>query len=94
MVYDEGRNKNWLMKDGMRFYDERPNIFSFFTGYEPALLSDVDMNVIEPFLNHTKEVICNGNEELYDYILNWYSYIIQNPGRKTEIALVLTGKNV
>ena len=92
MVYDEGRNKNWLMKDGMRFYDERPNIFSFFTGYEPGLLSDVDISVIQPFLNHTKEVICNGNEELYEYILNWYSYIIQNPGKKTEIALVLTGK--
>ena len=92
MIYDEGRNKNWLMKDGMRFYDERPNIFSFFTGYEPGLLSSVDVSVIEPFLNHVKEVICNGNEELYEYILNWYSYIIQNPGKKTEIALVLTGK--
>ena len=70
MIYDEGKNKNYLMKDGMRFYDERENIFSYFTGYDYKEVDGVNENVIAGFLNHVKEVIANGNEEIYEYILN------------------------
>ena len=92
MIYDEGKNKNYLMKDGMRFYDKRENMFSYFTGYEYNEVDSVDENVIAGFLNHVKEVIANGNDEMYEYILNWYSYILQKPDGKTGTCLVFTGK--
>ena len=91
-VYCEGTNKNYLMKKGMRFYDEREDIFSYFNGYDYKLLPEVENNKIAKFLNHIKEVIAKNNEELYEYIINWYSYILQNPAGKTGIVLVITGK--
>ena len=91
MIYDEGKNKNYLMKDGMRFYDKRENIFSYFTGYDYKEVDEVDENVIAGFLNHIKEIIANGNVEIYEYILNWYSYILQKPEGKTGTCLVFTG---
>ena len=92
MIYDEGKNKNYLMKDGMRFYDERENIFSYFNGYDYEMLKDINYEKISGFLNHVKEVIAKDNEELYEFILNWYAYILQNPAGKTESVLLITGK--
>ena len=92
MVYNEGTNKNYLIYDGMRFYDERPNIFSYFNGYEYEILNDINYDKINGFLNHVKEVICKNNDELYEFILNWYAYILQNPAGKTESVLLITGK--
>lgn len=90
-IYNTGKNKNWLMKDGMRFYDERDNLLSFFRGYEYRKRETVDMKKIQAFLNHIKEVIANGNEEMYEYLLNWYAYILQNPAGKTGTCIVITG---
>lgn len=91
MIYNEGRNKNLFMKDGMSFYSEDPDIFTYFRGYNHTLLDSVNESKINIFLNHVQEVIANNNEELYNYILNWISYIMQNPNGKTDTALVLTG---
>ena len=91
-IYCEGTNKNYLMKNGMRFYDEREDIFSYFNGYDYKLLPEVNTDKIAPFLNHVKEVIAKNNEELYEYIINWFAYILQNPAGKTETVLLITGK--
>ena len=64
-IYNEGKNKNWLTKDGLRFFDTRENIFSYFKGYYYKLLESVNNDKIEPFLYHVKEVIANGNDEVY-----------------------------
>lgn len=52
----------------------------------------VDETKIKGFLDHIREVIANNNEEVYEYILNWFSFIMQNPNGKTETALVITGE--
>ena len=79
------------MKDGMRFYDERENIFSYFTGYDYNEVDEVNEDVIAGFLNHVKEIMANGNKEIYEYILNWYAYVLQKPDGKTGTCLVFTG---
>jgi hypothetical protein len=43
------------------------------------------------YLEHLKNVICNGNDEYYDYILDWMSDAIQNPTKKPGVAIVLRG---
>ena len=91
-VYNAGKNKNHFIYDGIKFFDERPNVFSFFTGYDYKILDAINYDSIKLYLNHVKEVIANGNEELYDYILNWFSYIIQKPGDKPCTCFVLKGK--
>ena len=91
-VYSAGVNKNIFMKKQIRFFTDNDDFFNVFHGYLYQPLEDVDMPVIQPFLNHIKDIIADKNEELYEFILNWVSYIIQNPNGKTETAIVLTGK--
>ena len=45
-IYDAGNNKNLFIKDGMRFYDKRNNIFSYFNGYEYKTFDEVDFEKI------------------------------------------------
>jgi hypothetical protein len=50
-------------------------------------------------LAHIREVICNGNQELYEYVMNWLARLFQHPDKPGETALVLqsgqgTGKNI
>lgn len=92
MVYDDGKNKNCLLHKGMRFYSTAQDVFSYFQGYDYKELEDYDEDRISVYLNHIRENIANENEELYNYILNWISYILQNPGGKTETCLVITGE--
>ena len=91
-IYDAGDNKNLFIKDGIRFYDKRDNIFSYFTGYDYKTVDEVDLEKIRPFLNHVREVIANNDEKVYEYIINWFSFVVQNPDGKTETAIVITGK--
>ena len=41
---------------------------------------------------HTREVVCAGHQDLYDYILNWIAYTIQNPDKPAGAAPVLRGE--
>jgi putative DNA primase/helicase len=50
------------------------------------------MNVIQPFLDHILNIICDHELDLYTYILNWITHLIQKPGSKTEKALVIIGE--
>lgn len=64
------------MKLGMRFFDERDDIYSYFRGYEYEVLNEVDESVIEGYLKYVYDVICNEDEEFYEYVLNWFVYIV------------------
>lgn len=74
-------------------------IFNEFNGFKFENNDyTVNLNLIRPFLDHF-EYISNGNQEIYNYILNWVSHIRQFPSQKTGTAIVLfsdthgTGKN-
>ena len=92
MVFACGKNKQCISYNGMRFYDTDPKIFTYFRGYDYKELDDYNEDVISFYLNHIRENIANGNEELYNYILNWISFILQNPEGKTGSCLVITGE--
>ncbi|KAA6391207.1 MAG: hypothetical protein EZS28_013265 [Streblomastix strix] len=56
------------------------------------------MNTILLYLDLIKEVIAASDDHTYEYILNWISFIIQHPGVKSRVAIVIrgvqgTGKN-
>ncbi len=56
---------------------------NLMSGYGDEQLDDKD-NVIQSAEDNKKE--------LYEYILNWISHILQKPARKTEVMLVFKGK--
>ena len=76
---------------GVKFNSSDENVLSLFHGFAHNILEHVDMNKIQMFLELIKEVICNNNELVYQYVLNWIAFVVQNPGVKTGIAMVLKG---
>lgn len=85
-------NIGLFIVDGLKFYSEDPNLFSYFRGYDYKVLDSVNEEVISLFLDHIRNVIANGNDEIYNYILVWVASILQKPSFKTGIALVILGK--
>jgi hypothetical protein len=39
-----------------------------------------------------RDVICSGNDEYYNYLLNWMARAVQQPGAQGEVAIVLRGE--
>jgi hypothetical protein len=51
------------------------------------------MGVIQPFLDHILNIICNHDINLYAYIINLISILIQNHERQIETALDIIGEH-
>ena len=41
---------------------------------------------------HIKQVVCNNDKELMEYLLNWIAYKLQNPDKQGQVAMILRGK--
>ncbi|KAA6362241.1 MAG: hypothetical protein EZS28_042232, partial [Streblomastix strix] len=78
-------------KLGIKFISQNPKIFSTFQGYKYIQVDEIDQTKIEQFLGLVKDTISANNELIYEYLLNWIAYIIQNAGKKTETAPILQG---
>jgi hypothetical protein len=70
------------------------NEFNLFTGWKVEIennLEDHSLNMshVDPFLHHVRKYFCRENEEHFRYFINWFAYIIQNPGKKTGVVIVL-----
>jgi hypothetical protein len=40
---------------------------------------------------HMKHALCGGDEEQYEYLLNWFAHLFQFPNEKAGVAVVLKG---
>ena len=83
----------------LSFYSKDSKAFSYFRGYDYTEVKEINEELINPFLNHVKEVICDNDERLDKYVNNWFAEILQKPDCKLQTALTLigeqgTGKNV
>ncbi|KAA6373628.1 MAG: hypothetical protein EZS28_030846 [Streblomastix strix] len=54
-------------------------------------IEEVDQTKIEQLLGLAKDTIAANDELIYEYLLNWYVYVIQNVGKKTETSIILQG---
>ncbi|KAA6390719.1 MAG: hypothetical protein EZS28_013751, partial [Streblomastix strix] len=54
-------------------------------------LDEVDQTKIEQFLGLVKGTIASNDELIYEYLLNWFSFIVQNIGKKTKTSIILKG---
>lgn len=45
----------------------------------------------ELFLRHVREVICDGNEKHYRWVVAWMAHLVQHPALKAHSAIVLQG---
>jgi len=62
--------------------------------------SEINKEIMDPIIWHVLNIICDGNEELNEYIWNWWAYLVQKPQKKPRTILVLKstlqqcGKNI
>lgn len=73
--------------------------FNLFKGFKTTKLEKYDLEIINPILQHIREVWATDSEELYNYIIYWIASILQHPEIKNYTALVListegAGKNI
>jgi hypothetical protein len=83
--------KKLFLITGVKFYSKYPCYLSLFQGYSFDY-DNTNHDIIKPFLDHVFNFISDSNNELYDYILNWISYLLQNPGSKTETEFIIIGE--
>lgn len=59
--------------------DNHDGVVNMFQGlkYKP-LEKTGDYRIIQPFLNHIRHIICNDDEEKYEYYLKWWASLLQN----------------
>ena len=82
-------------------YDDE--IYNLFQGFKyDSENNDFNDEIVKPYLDHIKFICSNDSKqnEVYEYILNWMSHIVQKPEVKTDVALVFysiiegAGKNI
>ena len=80
-----------------RVHKDRYNIYK---GMDYVKNGDYDIDKIQHFLDHIKDILCDGNVEVYEYTMNWFARIIQTPHLKNKVGLVWyseeegVGKNI
>lgn len=74
---------------------------NLFLGFNHILIKDykVDELKIVNILYHLKNIICNNNNKVYEFMLNWLAHIVQKPNERMGIAILCkseqgTGKNL
>jgi hypothetical protein len=74
--------------------------YNIWKGYKYNNTGEYNVDNIEPFVQHIKNIICNGDEELAEYVIKWFAQIIQRPWDKTKVGLIWrseaegVGKNI
>jgi Family of unknown function (DUF5906)/Primase C terminal 2 (PriCT-2)/Bifunctional DNA primase/polymerase, N-terminal len=42
-------------------------------------------------MDHIRRIVCAGNDECYNYVLNWMARLVQKPAEQGEVAIVMRG---
>jgi hypothetical protein len=102
-IIKEGKKKTalgqwWLMHlerrqyDGITFQpngdeviDNRLNLWKGW-GIDPV---EGDWSLMQ---DHILVVLADGNQEFFEYVMNWLAWCVQHPDRQAEVALVFKGK--
>jgi hypothetical protein len=79
--------------------DENPKAFPIWRTHAHPLVEEVNQELIQPFLDHVRNVICSGNESYYAAEMMKDAWMFQHPLHHMKWATVLvgeqgTGKNV
>lgn len=87
--------KYWLDHPMRRQYDtikfmpngDKEGVYNLWRGFnvEPR------PGNCELYLKHIKDNICVGNEDYYNYLINWMARVVQQPATAGEVAIVLRG---
>lgn len=79
MRFDPGRELEGTAYNLWRGFHVKPGVASAHPG-------------VQLFLEHCRENVCKGDEELFKWLITFIAHIFQKPGHKPEVSLVFKGK--
>ncbi|KAE9294758.1 hypothetical protein PF008_g24458 [Phytophthora fragariae] len=76
---------------------ETPTIghtFNMFGDYQHKYHADfkIDQDLVNLWLHHIRDTICNGDLNCYEYLVSWFAHIIQKPKVKTKICPLIKSR--
>lgn len=66
--------------------------YNTFQGFKAEEVKEVDMELIQPILTHILECWANGDDDLYDYVMEWFKRAWTIPWVKIGVVLLIYGK--
>lgn len=78
-VKDNVKKSNFILNSfrdriGDKYYDEN---------------LEINESSFDKIIYHLKSIICNNDDKTFYYILRWIASIVQNPAKKTDVAIIL-----
>ena len=71
--------------------DREGEYINMFRGFKGNLVDKVDIEKIQPILDHLRNALCRGHQDVAEWILDWQAHTLQKPGEKKLTAVVHTG---
>lgn len=69
-----------------------PNHFNLFRGFRAERMPRIEDASCALYLDHIRNVICAGDDRLYQYVMAWLAHLIQKPGdEKPGTAIAIRG---
>jgi hypothetical protein len=105
VAVDTSQGTKWVPKSKVWFGDSSRRQYAGGIVFDPSGRASPDaLNLwagfaVEPnphascdlILNHILDVVCDGDIGHFEYVIGWLADLVQNPGRKSGVALVLKG---
>ncbi|MEE8609027.1 MAG: bifunctional DNA primase/polymerase [Nitrospiraceae bacterium] len=66
---------------------DRPNCLNLWTGWAVEPVKG-DWSLLQEMLH---EALCDGDDAVYKYVLDWSAYMVQHPSQPAEVALCFQG---
>jgi len=83
---------NYFMYDAAIFSKEvQDNQINLFQGFKYEEIETKDFTILDPFLDHIKNIVCNGVEKKYDYFMKWFACLFQKITVKNGTMLIIYG---
>ena len=89
----------WLKDPKMRTYNKIEflpcqktslDIYNSFIGFKAEQSKLIKTDIHNSYImKHIKEVICNKNENVYNYFINFLANLLQHPNKKANTSLIL-----
>ena len=97
---------NWLEDEHMKQYEkmvfkpyhlteqQNKKYYNLYKGTraEKIECDNIDYTIIQPILDHIKNVMVAGKEEDFKWFLQYLAQIIRSPDKKTDVAIIFHGK--
>jgi hypothetical protein len=91
VAWNNSPDKNYYEHDVVFLPNAEPEEGYFNTWRGFAFEAKKNPTVLKNLYRHLKDVICDKDKELYEYLLNWIAFSIQYPASLPEVALVWKG---